>query len=253
MKTFHILNGDCLAEQLAETDIDHDLIICRECLIDGEVDADSLHAFWTLRATYIADNFNITAEEYFRKTVSEFEKLEKISDNAEVFLWFENDLFCQVNMWFILSILASSPTLKIYRVFPVIEEEIDIWKGFGIASPESLKLSLERKVLFTPDDIRLGEKLWAAYSKGDLDTLRKLSGTPSDCFQYLEEVCRAHIDRFPPDDSRGRPERVLKEIMDIQSRDFPLVFKEFTDREGIYGFGDLQIKKMFESITRNSS
>ncbi|ROH96054.1 hypothetical protein EGI05_16215 [Chryseobacterium daecheongense] len=41
-KIFHILNGDCLAEQLKETSIKGGVIICREALISGDIKANSL-------------------------------------------------------------------------------------------------------------------------------------------------------------------------------------------------------------------
>lgn len=94
MKTYHILNGDCLAEQLKQTKINQNFIVCRECLIDGDLYADNISDFWTIRAKFIADTYNISTEEYFSKTVSEFEKLNNLPDNSEVYLWFEN--VCEV-------------------------------------------------------------------------------------------------------------------------------------------------------------
>ena len=95
--TFHILNGDCLAEQLRNTKINQDFIICRECLIDGKVVANSLAAFWAIRAKFITESYNASIEEYYENTVNELEKLKTLPDGSEVCLWFENDLFCQIN------------------------------------------------------------------------------------------------------------------------------------------------------------
>lgn len=245
------MNGDCLAEQLAQTNINHDFIVCRECLIDGDVNAGGLADFWSIRAKYIAENFNVPTREYYSKTVREFEKLDKLPDHSEVCLWFENDLFCQANMWFVISILTAHPSLKIFRVFPMIEHKPDIWKGFGIAKPENLQLAYDNKILFTQDDLELGRNLWAAYQNGDLDKLKHLAKTKSGCFQYLEEVCQAHMDRFPTDKSLSRPERVIKEIMETKSREFSIVFTEFTEKEGIFGFGDSQIKKMYDRLIQS--
>lgn len=248
MTTHHILNGDCLADQLRQTKINQDFIICRECLIDGNVYADNMADFWAVRAKFIADTYKGSTEEYFNKTVSEFEKLNVLPDNSEICLWFENDLFCQANLWFVILILSNNPTFKIYRVFPVIENKADTWKGFGIANAEKLEQSYHSKILFTPDDIELGRNLWTAYQHGDLDKLNKLAKTKSNCFEYLDEVCQAHIERFPLDKSLGRPEKVVKEIIETKSKEFQIVFSEFTDREGIYGFGDLQIRNIYDRL-----
>lgn len=246
MATYHILNGDCLADQLKQTNIKQGYIICRECLIDGNLQADNLSEFWAIRAKFIADTYNASTEDYFNRTVKEFEKLKNLPDNSEVCLWFENDLFCQTNMWFIISLLKNQPTIKLYRIFPTVKNGADTWKGFGIANAEMLEQSYTSKVLFKPQDIELGNDLWTAYKNSDFNRLQKLSKNQSDCFQYLEEVCQAQIDRFPTDNTLGRPDKTVKEIIETRSKKFKDVFSEFSNREGIYGFGDTQLKNIYD-------
>ena len=248
MPIYHILNGDCLTEQLKQTTIGPNFIVCRECLIEGGVSANNMTDFWNIRAKFIADTYKISEEEYFHKTVNEFEKLNQIPDYSEVCLWFENDLFCQVNMWFTIAILSKYPTLKIFRIFPVIENKADRWKGFGIANAEKLDQAYNTKIQFTAKDIELGENLWKSYQSSDFIRLKQLSKQQTNCFKYLEEVCKAHIDRFPSDKTLGRPEKVIKETIDSGIIDFHLVFSEFSDREGIYGFGDSQIRNIYDKL-----
>jgi hypothetical protein len=246
MKTFHILNGDCLAEQLKVTKINQDFIICRECLIDGNVSADNLSEFWKVRAKFISEIFG--ADDYHKKVVLEFAKIKRITKKSEVCLWFENDLFCQTNLWFVLSLLSKQANLKLFRVFPVIENDTDIWKGFGVSTTETLEKAFKSKVIFQLQDIKLGTNLWEAYQSHDFVKLKELSKQNSACFRYLEEVCDAHIDRFPKNNSMNRPEKVIKEIIKSGSNDFQKVFTEFSAREGIYGFGDLQLKEIFKRL-----
>lgn len=246
MTTYHILNGDCLANQLRQTKINQDFIVCRECLIEGNVNADNISDFWKIRANFIADTYKVSTEEYFIKTVNEFEKLHNLPDNSEIYLWFENDLFCQTNMWFVISMLSNNPTFKIFRIFPIIENYADTWKGFGISNAEMLEQAYTSKILFKPQDIELGNNLWTAYKINDFKKLKKLSKIKSNCFQYLEEVCQAHIDRFPKNDTLGRPEKIIKEIIKTKSANFKDVFSEFSIQQGIYGFGDIQIKNIYD-------
>lgn len=246
MKTFHILNGDCLAEQLKVTEINQDFIICRECLIDGNIKANDLFEFWEVRERFISDTFG--ADDYCQKVVEELTKIQHLPEGSEVCLWFENDLFCQTNMWFMLSLLSKQSNLRLFRVFPVIENDVDIWKGFGVATSEILEKAYKQRVIFQAQDIELGVKLWEAYQSQDFVKLKELSKQNSDCFQYLEEVCQAHIERFPKNDLLGRPERIIREIIETQSKDFKEVFAKFSAKEGIYGFGDLQVKVIFERL-----
>lgn len=96
----HILNGDTLKEQFP-TSISDDLIVMRECLVDGDISGNTLDELFKSRAIFISENVpNCSKQDYFDKTVSEISKLLAISPGTEINLWFEEDLFCQVNFWF---------------------------------------------------------------------------------------------------------------------------------------------------------
>ena len=253
MGSVHILNGDALAEKLLGTAINKDLIVCRECLIEGTVTAENLNDFYTSRARFLHEAYQVTEEEYFKTSVGEFDKISNLPPGSEVCLWFEDDLFCQANMWFTLSLLKPLTFLRIYRVFPVLPEKADHWVGFGFSTPELLNEAYFQRTQMTSEDIELADNLWSAYKANDFMKLKDLSAQPSTAFHYLKEVCQAHIDRFPSDGSAGRPERTALEIVHTVSRDFNQVFSEFSKREGIYGFGDLQFKKIYDRVLTNLS
>jgi len=242
----HILNGDCLAEQLRQTKINQNFVICRECLVEGDLIADNMDDFWRVRAKFIAGNFPESSEVYFKNSVSEFEKLMSLPEGSEVCLWFENDLFCQTNMWFVISMLSNHKKIKLYRVYPIVKRSADFWKGFGISDAEELEQAYFSKVQFAKNDIELGNELWIAYQNSDFGKLSDLARSQSKCFECLEEVCKAHMDRFPKDGTLGRPDRVIKEILETVSTEFETVFAEFSIREGIYGFGDVQLKRIYD-------
>lgn len=246
---YHILNGDSLAKIFAQTTIRGNRIVCRECLIDGPLSGDNLLQFWAARASYISSTYNFTDENYMRDVAAEFEKIINLPDESEICLWFENDLFCQANMWFILSLIASSSKqYNVFRVYPVINNIYDNWKGFGISTADLLEQSYRNKVLFTQSDLKLGNDIWSAYKAGNFNKLHELSRTKSVCFQYLEEVCVAHIDRFPSDGTLGRPEKLVSQLLQ-STHNFNELFAEFSEIEGIYGFGDLQVKNISHNMS----
>jgi hypothetical protein len=250
METIHILNGDCLLEQLQQTSLTGNFIVCREALVEGPVGANSLADFWKQRAAFIAQAYTVSEDEYFSKTVSGLQQLTSLPENSNVYLWFEDDLFCQVNLWFMLSLLSVNKTIVVYRVFPVIKNEQDKWKGFGIASAQMLEDAFRSAVVLSDKDIHLGKDLWEAYSKRDRDELRKLATVNSPGFHDLGNVVAAHIERFPGDGSEGRPEKTVRKIIESGITDFPDLFAEFSKRDGIYGFSDLQVKRMWEKVTK---
>src|SRR5215210_6513928 len=134
---YNILNGDSLAYTFPDTKIEGDVIVVREGLIDGDLSGDNLHDFWQSRANYMG----LAELEYHNNVVIEFEKIMNAPDNSEFNLWFEYDLFCQVNMWFVLSIINSLPMKK--KVYAVYTSHLDrtskhFWNGFGTANSSEL-------------------------------------------------------------------------------------------------------------------
>ena len=235
----HVLPGDSLAKILKETKIKGEAVICRECLIEGEVQAENLDEFWSVRADFIKAAYGENIDNYFIKVAGEFEKLKNLSPDTEVNLWFEYELFCQVNMWFCLDLLEKSKA-AIYRVAPIVRTEQEVWQGFGGLNSEDLQICYEQKVRFGKEDILLGATLWSAYQKGDYEKLEQLSETKSACFPYLKEVCKAEIEK------NFQPRKVLKEIAESGLTDFDEIFPEFSHRAGIYGFGDAQVKRIMQ-------
>lgn len=250
---YHILNGDSLARSFADAHIGGEIIVDREGLVDGDpgsaTEGKDLDAFWHTRAAHMG----ISYEEYRGRVAVEFEKMLAAPGDSEFNLWFEYDLFCQVNMWFVLSLLADMPVRKkVYAVYTswLDREDKHFWNGFGMATREQLQQAFEDRMLLSGSDIEFGHDLWAAYKRGDLLELHRLSRYQSAAFPYLQEVVEAHMDRFPRVNETGRPERVLGEIMKDGPTDFGTVFRKFWERESIYGFGDSQLKPLYEKVLR---
>ncbi|NBA86817.1 DUF1835 domain-containing protein [Emticicia sp. CRIBPO] len=243
---YHILNGDALAYQFP---LEGEVIVCRECLIDGDLSGADLPAFFKSRAAYISGTFEEREESYYEGVVPEFEKILRIAAGSEINLWFEDDLFCQANLWFVFSLIAAGPDdLKIYRVFPEIPEGENHWRGFGFPDVTLLHKAFAKRKRLTAEDLSQGRQLWGAYQSGDLETLKKLAAQASEGFNLLAEVVEAHAERFSADGGLGRPEKTVKKIMETRTSDFHHLFSYFFLEEGIYGFGDTQVKAIYDRL-----
>ena len=244
---YHILNGDSLAYSFPDTKIEGDIIVVREALVDGDLSGNDLQDFWHSRTRHMG----LPEAEYHDKVVSEFEKIMNAPDGSEFNLWFEYDLFCQVNMWFVISIINSlSINKKVYVVYTSYLDRSSkhFWNGFGPAGSSQLQVCFADRNLLSDADLQSGQALWAVYKDNHFDELNRLAKNQSLAFPYLKEVVKAHIDRFPRDGTMGRPEKVIEEITKNISTDFHKVCKEFWKREGIYGFGDTQLKSLFDKV-----
>jgi hypothetical protein len=242
----HIVNGDALRELFQKTSASGDKMVMRECLVVGPVEPGK--DFWAKRKQFIHQAYDAPPAKYDEWVGREMEKLATVKPAAEINLWFENDLFCQVNLWFLMAeIQRLGLPNKIFRIFPPNETEdgqID-WSGFGRMDEAGLLRSFQNRVELTETDLQLGQSLWEAYAGNDQMRLMELAQVKSQCFRFLKEVIQAHIDRLPKE-GPGRPEKTLQAIRAEGFTTFEEIFAEFTRREGIYGFGDLQVKGMLD-------
>ncbi|CAF3412348.1 unnamed protein product [Rotaria sp. Silwood2] len=225
---YHILNGDGLAGSFK---LEGEKIICRECLIDGNVQAESLEGFWQIRSDFIKQS--VGDKSYFEKVKSEFDKLNHLESTDEVNLWFGNEAFCQVNMWFILSLIWDKDAI-IYRVFSD--------SGNWSCEFHDLDKCLDSRQKLTNDDIQLGKQLWKAFCSQDFESLKRLSKTSSDNFPDLNEVCQALIE------IDTKPMQILRELVEDNEIDFGSLFTQFRAKAGIYGFGDTQFTKLLNKV-----
>lgn len=246
-KQFHILNGDSLKEILP-ANIQGEMIVARECLIDGNVEGKSLDDFFATRAKFISDNYEGSSkQDYYNKTVIEFQKIQAIPQESEINLWFEDDLFCQVNFWFVISLLAKSHKgNRIFLVRPITNSQY----GFGGLNESELRSIYTNRLLLTNLD-KLA-KLWVLYQNDDTEKLLETARDLENKYPFILPAVKAHLERIPIERNPGRPSRSLLQIMnELKTEEFEPIFKEFCNRESIYGFGDLQVKRLLDDIKSN--
>ena len=244
---YHILNGDSIKEQFPVS-LQGEIIIARECLVDGSVKGNSLTNFFKTRAKFISSNYDgYNEHDYFEKTVPEFQKMQNIPDNVDINLWFEDDLFCQVNFWFVINLLSQSHQ---NNQFFLIRPKSHSQYGFGGLNKSELISIYENRLELT--ELNKLARLWESYQINDteklIDTARKLENE----YPFILPAVKAHIQRIPVNGNAGRPTQSLITIMEeFKTEEFGPVFREFNKRESIYGFGDLQVKRLYDEIINN--
>ena len=238
---YHVLPGDGQVREFTQLSLKGELIVCREALVDGPIDAPTLDEFWQHRARFVLSEHGDDEIEYYEKVADPLNKLSETGETDEVNLWFEYELFCSVNMWFCLSLLAETGA-AVYRVEPVGLGEGDRWDGFGHFQADDLRASFDTRKRLTPEDIALGNSLWQAYRNKDHSLLTKLGKTQAAAFPFLSEVVTAAVEQ------EVRPIETIRAITGGGETDFGKIFVEFRKRAGVYGYGDLQVQRLLDSI-----
>ena len=95
----HILNGDATRPQFERSAIAGDIMIWREMLVEGPALYPLLSEVWfETRRNFINQAYKPDDISQVNGMRLEFEKLLELSAHEEIVLWFEYDLFCQINM-----------------------------------------------------------------------------------------------------------------------------------------------------------
>lgn len=239
----HVLPGDAIVDEFEKSLIPGEKIVCRECLIEGNLRSADLDEFWRVRAEYLLRTYGGSERSYMENTAAELQKLANVKAGTEVNLWFEYELFCQANLWFCLHLLNGSGA-KIFRVAPAVRGDADKWKGFGTLKGEKLRECFDRRIELTPDDVQLGAAMWKAFANADHGKLNELAEKGSDRFPYLNETAAA------ASAIATGPHTVIGEIIGEGVSGFADVFEEFTRRAGVYGFGDVQVRRLLAESER---
>ena len=92
------------------------------------------------RAKYLAEAYDLNAEECCNSFIKQEAVLENFVDHDETILWFEHDLFCQINLIYLLDYFATRSSyetklsLICINAFPGIED----FRGLGQLTGEQL-------------------------------------------------------------------------------------------------------------------
>lgn len=237
----HILNGDALAACLPP-DLPGLRLPTRECLVEGPVGGDSLAALLAGRARYLATAYPDTPEAHYEETVAPvFRQMEALPAGATIHLWFEDDLFCQVNLWCVAHLLLTAqPGRPLWLVRPAAHTPY----SFARLSGEGLRAAYAARIVL-PVGIAA---LWPAYQAGDMEALRAAAAALPADFAFVGAAVQAHIERLPVGDEPGRPIKALRRIMArLGTEAFGPVFQAFCEEEAIYGFGDLQVYRLWQA------
>jgi len=255
MKTsiLHITNGDSTTNYLRKLNFQGDFITWREMLCEGKTSSDvgSEH-FWKSRFDFLKQSYKVTKKQFIDLTLKEYRNLCNHKSQEEIVLWFEYDLFCQINM------IAVISWLKRYRkgrkISLVCSGEVkgsNKLLGLAELTEKQLKEQYQNKTELTIDDIEYADYVWQLYCSDNPIKLQNVyQYQQNTTFKYLIDSLLVHLQRFP---SIGNGlNNVENSILDITANSTlnsqDELIRELLQQENQYGFGDLQYKKQINDL-----
>ena len=255
MKTsiLHITNGDTTTNYLKKLHIDGDFITWREMLCEGKTQVEvGSEDFWKIRFNFLKQSYKITKKQFIDLTVKEYRNLCNQKSQDEIVLWFESDLFCQINM------IAVISWLKRYRKGRKISLGCSgSLKGktklFGLSelSENQLKEHYKNRVELTQDDIAYADYVWQLYCSNNPIQLQNVyTYQQNTTFTYLIESILMHLQRFPSiaNGLNNVENKILYTATEYRLKSKQQLVNILLKSENKYGFGDIQYLKQITDL-----
>lgn len=230
----HILNGDALREALEQAGLDGELLVMREamvcgpCAVPGSGERDS---FLDARARHLAEAYGANPLLARRDLGRREARLDALRPGEEVWLWFDDDLFCQVHLWYLLDRVADRcPVLLVGGGE----------HGAAVTAADVPRLLSEARP--ADEAAALGRRAYRAFAGPDPAALQRLAEEDDGPLPALGLAARLHLERLPAvGDGLGRIERALLRYAAAGIDRFGDLFRQFLGDEGGYGLGDAQL------------
>lgn len=199
----HITNGD--ATCLNRTPLEGEIIVWRDVLHEGPVPAGlTLEALSRARAEFIhGQGWDRDLGALIRSFEERDSALARFREHDRVLLWFEADLYDQLQILQILDWFSSKDigTVELAMIcigeFPGVEP---FW-GLGQLDPEQLASLYGQEVPVTRTMLALAARAWAAFRSSDPRDIEAVLQEDTNALPFLADAFRRHLQQFPCTDS----------------------------------------------------
>lgn len=249
----HVANGTATTSLIEAASIPGQLSIWADPLYEGPVPAGLTdEELLDVRARYLAgDDPVVEAVNDLRRWRS------AIADHRsyeELILWFEHDLFDQLNLiqlltWIREHVPASKPvSLVCIASFP----GHPAFKGLGELTPDELASLLDARQPVTDAQYTLARRAWAAFREATPRALDDVRRTDTSALPYLSSALLRLFQEYPwTNDGLSRTERRLLELAN-GGVNLATAFPHMHDGEEAYYVTDLSLGSLADDLSRTS-
>lgn len=188
----HITNGDQAAGRIARAGVSGDVLPWLDVLHEGPVPAGlPLDELREVRARFIAEqgwaDFDRVARDFARRDAA----LAGSAGHDEVVLWFEHDLYDQLQLVQLLDWFAQRD-LGATRL-----SLICVGEYLGTLGPERMRDLFHTRHAVSAPELALGRRAWQAFRAPDPLALSALLREDTSALPFLEGALLRHLEQFP--------------------------------------------------------
>lgn len=213
-RMLHVTNGDLAADLIREAGVQGEITLSADLLHEGPAPAGLLPERWRkVRARYLAECGYADYDRCLADLTEWDHKLESYRNYDEVVLWFEHDLFDQLQLlrlldWFgarDLNFLGRGKvSLICVDAFPGVEP----FHGLGQLTPEQMASLLPRRQPVTDKQVHLARHAWRAFCSPEPIGIEVALRRDTSALPFLADALQRHLEEFPwTRDGLSRTER----------------------------------------------
>lgn len=217
----HITNGDIAATRMRDGGLQGARLPWRDVLHDGPVPAiESLSELSAIRARYLSESgygSALAIRDQFRSRDTE---LSLAQTHDEVVLWFEHDLYDQLQILQILDALVRHRVMVPVSMIVVGEYPgIARFTGLGQLSPAQLVGLFDSRQPVTPAQFDCAQRAWTAFRQATPERWADLLKPGELPLPYLREAVVRLLEEYPAEsDGLARTERAILTAIDDGAR-----------------------------------
>ena len=241
----HITNGDSAGALIEQSGLAGAVLPWRDVLHDGPVPAGlSLDELRSVRARFLADSGWGSFARVHENFTQRDSALAESDDHDETVLWFEHDLYDQLQLIQLLDWFAPNGqgATKLSMVcigsFPGIER----FTGLGKLTPTQIVSLFSQRRPITTKQFDHGSRAWEAFRSPDPTAIQPLIGPGTGDLPFLAPALFRHLEQFPAaNDGVARTERQILHAV-AEGATSPIeVFKADQAQEDAPFMGDWQV------------
>ncbi len=236
-RTLHITNGDSAAGTMREARLEGQILPWRDVLHDGPVPGGlSLHELSRVRAEYLAAQGWGERQDTEREFAHRDGQLERFTEFQSVVLWFEWDLYDQLQLAQLLDFFAGKagtdgklPQLEIVSVAGYL----------GNLPAARFRELYEKRGEVDSAMLSLGRAAWQTVTSSDPRDVSKILAGDTSALPFLRGALTRFLEELPwQRDGLSRSERQLAEGIAAGASGFGDVFQAAAAREERIYCGD---------------
>jgi RNA polymerase sigma factor (sigma-70 family) len=261
----HVANGTCTTQIIGAAGIPGTLSIWADPLYEGPVPSGLTDAeLLDVRVRHLAGPTDLdwiawSGPDPSLDPVNDLRQwrstIERHESYDELILWFEHDLFDQLNLVQLLTwIRGRLPAAKVVSLvcigsFPGHPR----FKGLGELTADELASLLETRQRVTEAQYSLAEFAWRAFREPMPEALDNLRRQDTAALPYLAAAVARFLQEYPwTTDGLSRTERRLLELAGAGNVDLSAAFPRMHDGEDVYYVTDTSIAALAETLSRTS-